>query len=58
MDALSDLGLSEVAPQQGRPHVLWIVCRSSSKACLTLTALLLKLWLAGGGMWSNVGIVF
>ena len=37
MDALSDLGLAEVAPQEGRPQVLWNVCRSSSKACLTQT---------------------
>jgi hypothetical protein len=35
MHVLSDLGLSEVTPQQGRPHVLWIVCRSSSSVCLT-----------------------
>ena len=40
MDALSDLGLSEVAPQEGRPQVLWNVCRSGSKAHLP------KQWLA------------
>ena len=37
MDALSDLGLSEVAPQEGRPQVLWDVCRSGSTAHLTQT---------------------
>ena len=47
MDALSDLGSSEVAPEQGRPHVLWNVCRSSS-AVETVA----------GGMRSNLGIVF